>query len=47
MVDGDAVNQEKFKVLADFQILYNRAQIIEKEFIEDKIDEAEKKKRLD
>ena len=41
------MNQEKFKVLADFQILYNKAQVIEQDFMEDKIDESEKKRRLE
>ena len=47
MDDGQTVNQEKFKVLADFQILYNKAQVIEQDFMEDKIDESEKYRRLE
>lgn len=45
--DGGVVNQQKFIMLADFQILYNQAQVIDQQFAEGKIDEAEKKRRLE
>lgn len=45
--DGATVNQEKFHMLADFQILFNQSNFIEKAYMQEKITEEEKNKRLE
>lgn len=45
--DGATINQEKFHMLADFQILFNQSQLIEEDFKSDKISEDERKKKLE